>query len=115
MARDMDKPVLIHIRTYKGRGYQYAENAPSVYHGLAAFDGEKGAGEAIAKGFSHTFGETMCTIAGVNGKLCAVTAAMESGTSFRRISAKNTAAVSLMSALRRNTPSRSAPVWRAAA
>lgn len=32
MARDMDKPVLIHIRTYKGRGYKYAENAPSVYH-----------------------------------------------------------------------------------
>ena len=80
MARDMDKPVLIHIRTYKGRGYKYAENAPSVYHGLAAFDREKGAGEAIAKGFSHAFGETMCTIAGVNEKLCAVTAAMESGT-----------------------------------
>ena len=54
--------------------------APSVYHGLAAFDREKGAGEAIAKGFSHAFGETMCTIAGVNEKLCAVTAAMESGT-----------------------------------
>lgn len=80
MARDVDKPVLIHIRTYKGRGYKYAENAPSVYHGLAAFDREKGAGEAIAKGFSHAFGETMCTIAGVNEKLCAVTAAMESGT-----------------------------------
>lgn len=80
MARDMDKPVLIHIRTYKGRGYKYAENAPSVYHGLAAFDREKGADEAIAKGFSHAFGETMCTIAGVNEKLCAVTAAMESGT-----------------------------------
>ena len=80
MARDMDRPVLIHIRTYKGRGYKYAENAPSVYHGLAAFDREKGAGEAIAKGFSHAFGETMCTIAGVNEKLCAVTAAMESGT-----------------------------------
>lgn len=114
MARDMDKPVLIHIRTYKGRGYKYAENAPSVYHGLAAFDREKGAGEAIAKGFSHAFGETMCTIAGVNEKLCAVTAAMESGTGLTDFR-ENTAAVSLMSALRRNTPSRSAPVWRAAA
>lgn len=35
----------------KGRGYKYAENAPSVYHGLAAFDREKGAGRSHCQGF----------------------------------------------------------------
>jgi len=44
----IDKPVLIHLRTYKGRGYKYAENAPSVYHGISAFDKEKGAEVTIA-------------------------------------------------------------------
>lgn len=80
MARAIEKPVLIHIRTYKGRGYKYAENDPSVYHGLSAFDREKGAGEASTQGFSHAFGETMCALAAENERLCAVTAAMESGT-----------------------------------
>lgn len=86
MAKSIDKPVLIHIRTYKGRGYKYAENDPGMYHGLPAFDREKGAGEAGAQGFSQAFGETMCALAAENDKVCAVTAAMESGTglsSFR--------------------------------
>ena len=86
MARKIDKPVLIHIRTYKGRGYKYAENDPSMYHGLSAFDREKGAGDAGAQGFSGAFGETMCALAAENDRLCAVTAAMEVGTgltSFR--------------------------------
>ena len=80
MAREIDKPVLIHIRTYKGRGYKYAENDPSMYHGLSAFDREKGAGDAGAQGFSGAFGETMCALAVENDRLCAVTAAMETGT-----------------------------------
>ena len=80
MAKYIDKPVLIHIRTYKGRGYKYAENDPGMYHGLPAFDREKGAGEAGAQGFSQAFGETMCALAAENDKVCAVTAAMESGT-----------------------------------
>lgn len=79
-AKSIDKPVLIHIRTYKGRGYKYAENDPGMYHGLPAFDREKGAGEAGTQGFSHAFGETMCALASANEKICAVTAAMEAGT-----------------------------------
>ncbi len=80
MAKSIDRPVLIHIRTYKGRGYKYAENDPGMYHGLPAFDREKGAGETGTRGFSNAFGLAMCTIAQENKRLCAVTAAMESGT-----------------------------------
>lgn len=88
MAREINKPVLIHIRTYKGRGYKYAENDPRVYHGLAGFDRKKGAGEAGTQGFSHAFGETMCALAAENTKLCAVTAAMESGTGLTEFKEK---------------------------
>ena len=37
-AKLIHKPVLLHVRTYKGKGYQYAEQDPSIYHGLSGFD-----------------------------------------------------------------------------
>ncbi len=80
MAKTINKPVLIHLRTYKGRGYKYAENAPSVYHGISAFDKEKGAEETGIKGFSGAFGQAVCRAAERDSRICAITAAMEVGT-----------------------------------
>ena len=80
MAKTIERPVLIHIRTYKGRGYKYAENAPSIYHGLSAFDKEKGAQTGPANGFSGAFGQALCTLAEKDKRICAITAAMENGT-----------------------------------
>ena len=37
-AKLINKPVLLHVRTYKGKGYQYAEQDPTIYHGLSGFD-----------------------------------------------------------------------------
>ncbi len=79
-AKSIDKPVLVHLRTYKGRGYKYAEIAPSVYHGISAFDKEKGAEETELRGFSGAFGQVMCSLAEKNPRICAITAAMEVGT-----------------------------------
>ena len=79
-AKAIDKPVLIHIRTYKGRGYKYAESAPSVYHGISAFDKEKGAEETELRGFSGALGHYMCSLAEKNPRVCAITAAMAVGT-----------------------------------
>ena len=79
-AKSIEKPVLIHIRTYKGRGYEYAENAPSIYHGLSAFDKEKGAENTACKGFSGAFGQALCALAEKDERICAITAAMETGT-----------------------------------
>jgi len=79
-AKTINKPVLIHIRTYKGRGYQYAEQDPSMYHGLSAFDKEKGAEDKGPQGFSHAFGRTLCALAEENPQICAITAAMSVGT-----------------------------------
>lgn len=79
-AKLIQKPVLLHIRTYKGKGYQYAEQDPSIYHGLSGFDVTTGETGARSKSFSDVFGETMCSLAEENDRLCAITAAMQDGT-----------------------------------
>lgn len=79
-AKLINKPVLIHVRTYKGKGYQYAEQDPTIYHGLSGFDVTTGDTGEKSQSFSDEFGKTLCALARENGKLCAITAAMQSGT-----------------------------------
>ena len=74
------KPVLLHVRTYKGKGYQYAEQDPSIYHGLSGFDVTTGNTGEKSQSFSDEFGQTLCALARKNEKLCAITAAMQNGT-----------------------------------
>lgn len=83
------KPVLIHIKTSKGKGYQYAEQSPSVYHGLSGFDVETGyTGKNSSLDFSGVFGEALCTLAEKNERLCAITAAMQGGTGLTEFRTK---------------------------
>ncbi len=77
---EIKKPVLLHVRTYKGRGYKYAEENPRDYHGLAAFDREKGLDDTAKQNFSGAFGEALCALAQEDERICAITAAMETGT-----------------------------------
>lgn len=79
-AKLIHKPVLIHVRTYKGKGYQYAEQDPTIYHGLSGFDVTTGDTGEKSQSFSDEFGKTLCALARENEKLCAITAAMQSGT-----------------------------------
>lgn len=79
-AKLIQKPVLLHVRTYKGKGYQYAEQDPCMYHGLSGFDVDTGDMGEKALTFSDVFGETMCRLALEYPKLCAITAAMQDGT-----------------------------------
>ncbi len=74
------KPVLLHVRTYKGKGYQYAEQDPTIYHGLSGFDVTTGDTGEKSQSFSDEFGQTLCCLARENEKLCAITAAMQNGT-----------------------------------
>ena len=80
LARDMRRPVLIHVHTQKGRGYGPAEENPSKFHGVGKFN--PNTGETVKKKttFSDAFGETMLELAAENPKVCAVTAAMPDGT-----------------------------------
>ena len=80
-AKEQTQPVLIHCITTKGKGYCHSENRPEKYHGIVEFDIESG--EALKRkkrGFSDTFGETLTALAREDERICAVTAAMPSGT-----------------------------------
>lgn len=79
-AKLIERPVLIHVRTYKGKGYQYAEQAPAIYHGLSGFDVNTGNTGEHSQTFSDVFGDALCLLARENPRLCAITAAMQDGT-----------------------------------
>jgi len=81
-AKKLNKPTFVHVMTVKGKGYTYAEQNPKAFHGVSSFDVETG-GLISATGnktFSDIFGETLCTMARADENICAITAAMASGT-----------------------------------
>ena len=80
LARDMRRPVLIHVHTQKGRGYAPAEENPSKFHGIGKFDPATGATSPKKPSFSDVFGETMVELAAEDPRICAITAAMPDGT-----------------------------------
>jgi len=80
-ADSLDGPVLLHVRTTKGKGYAPAEQTPDLYHGVGPFSLEKGISPAEQKrDYSAVFGECLTELAGEDRRICAVTAAMQSGT-----------------------------------
>ncbi len=81
IARDMRRPVLLHVMTQKGRGYAPAQQHPKLFHGVGKFD--PATGEVLAKNtpsFSDAFGQVMCELAQQDNRVCAITAAMPGGT-----------------------------------
>ena len=81
-AKELNYPVLLHVKTVKGKGYTPAERQPDQFHGVGPFDVEKGVAVSKAGGanFSSVFGETMCQLAEEKPELVAITAAMRLGT-----------------------------------
>lgn len=78
---EVSTPVLLHVRTVKGKGYPPAEAAPDKFHGVGPFDLTTGASKMPSKpSYSAVFGDTMCRLAQEEPKLCAITAAMQTGT-----------------------------------
>ena len=83
-VRDSEQgPVLIHVVTQKGKGYAPAENSADKYHGVAKFDVVTGEQKKSAGGppnYQNVFGETLAKLAQSDPRICAITAAMPSGT-----------------------------------
>lgn len=80
-AKKMKKPVLLHVMTQKGRGYAPSEQEPEKYHGVSSFNPLTGRFEAAGEmDFSTFFGKELCSFAEKDGRICAITAAMPSGT-----------------------------------
>ncbi|MBR5826529.1 MAG: 1-deoxy-D-xylulose-5-phosphate synthase [Clostridia bacterium] len=88
-AKKVDGPVLLHVITTKGKGYEHAEKSPSVFHGISKFDIDTG--EPISSGgsFSDKFGEYLCEHAEKDSTICAITAAMKTGTGLEEFSSKH--------------------------
>jgi len=80
-ARDMHRPVVLHVMTQKGRGYGPAQEHPKLFHGIGKFDPVTG--EPLKKAsatFSEEFGSVMVDLAAEDSSICAITAAMPGGT-----------------------------------
>ena len=78
MIKRIKGPVLLHVCTQKGKGYEYAEAKPSQYHGVAPFDIEEGCAECQIHSFTTTFGSALQEIGRRNEKVVSVCAAMRS-------------------------------------
>ena len=81
-ADRIDGPVLLHVITKKGKGYQPAEKQPSKFHGVSPFEIKNGESKKDNKAltFSEVFGHTMCKIGEMEQKVVGITAAMPEGT-----------------------------------
>ena len=82
-VKEWHRPILIHVITKKGKGYEPAELDPSSFHGVAPFNIETGAqmNEGTTRiSYSSIFGETMVKLARTDPKIIAITAAMQNGT-----------------------------------
>ena len=79
-AKKVNAPVLLHVNTIKGKGYRFAEEDPSRFHGVGPFDLATGKTQSALDCFSDKLGEYLCKYAPANKKMCAITAAMGLGT-----------------------------------
>lgn len=82
IARDDNHPILLHVATQKGKGYEFAEKCPEVWHGTGSFDIESGTAitSSTSPSYSQVFGTTLERLAAQDPRIVAITAAMQSGT-----------------------------------
>jgi 1-deoxy-D-xylulose-5-phosphate synthase len=88
-AKNRPGPVMIHIVTQKGKGYEHAEQLPVKYHGVTPFDFSTGAfhkGPVVAPNYTSVFGKAICQIAEKDPRVVAITAAMGEGTGLDEFS-----------------------------
>ena len=76
-------PIMIHVKTEKGKGYSFAENALDKYHGVSKFDIKTGIQEKSKSNipsYTKVFANTLIKHAEKDSKIIGITAAMPSGT-----------------------------------
>lgn len=83
-VRKMKGPVLVHVITQKGRGYQPALNDPDLFHGIGPFDIDTGkTARKLLPSYTEIFGEFMVDKGREDDRVVAITAAMASGTGLK--------------------------------
>ncbi len=88
LAKKINEPVLVHVVTKKGKGYEPAEAHPKEYHGIGKFDINTGEPLSSHQGFSAIFADELCNLAKEDKKIVAITAAMTLGTGLSEFSKK---------------------------
>lgn len=73
-------PALLHVVTTKGKGYKFAEKDAASFHGIGSFNIDTGEPISSKPNFSGVFGEELCRLASKDKRVCAITAAMRTGT-----------------------------------
>ena len=87
-AKSVDRPVVLHVATVKGKGYALAEKNPDTYHGISHFDSREGAVKTSSPSFSSCFGDAICRLAAEDERIVAITAAMIKGTCLEAFAAQ---------------------------
>ena len=81
ISKQLDGPVLIHVLTKKGKGYEIAEENPDKFHATGPFDIETGKSKKEKKtDYSKIFGNKLIELAKKNEEIVAITASMKDGT-----------------------------------
>ncbi|MDD5160429.1 MAG: 1-deoxy-D-xylulose-5-phosphate synthase [Sulfuricurvum sp.] len=90
MAKAMGKPVLVHVQTIKGKGYEIAEGKHEKWHGVSPFDLKSGTAntKSSAKSATQIYADALMEQALKNDKIVGVTAAMPSGTGLTQLMEK---------------------------
>ena len=87
VSKQIDNPVLIHVLTKKGKGYEIAEKNPDKFHATGPFDLETGKSKKEkGKDYSKVFGDKLVELAKKNEKIVAITASMKDGTGLGKFS-----------------------------
>lgn len=81
-AAQSSNPVLVHVITKKGKGYKYAEQNPSKFHGIGPFDYNSGqtTSEKTGRNYTDVFSSKIVELGANNSKIVTVSAAMSDGT-----------------------------------
>lgn len=89
-VKKMRGPLLVHVLTIKGKGYKFAEENASKFHGLQPFNRLTGQSNSVSKlpSYSKVFGDTLCTLAARDKKIVGITAAMSIGTGLNHFAEK---------------------------
>ena len=84
-AIDTRRPVLLHVKTVKGKGYEPAESHPEAFHGTGPFELGNGVKRPASAGVTYTeaFGQALVRLAEADERIVAVTAAMTQGTGLQ--------------------------------
>ncbi len=82
-AKRIDGPVMVHVLTKKGKGYEPAEKSPNKFHGTGPYDiatGKKISNPNAPITYTEVFGKTLVELADRDNKIVGITAAMPDGT-----------------------------------